>query len=42
MKKLEKFVNSKLDKYGKGRDFPGKKYVSRLSPHIHFGEVSPH
>ena len=25
-----------------GRNFPSKKVVSRLSPHLHFGEISPH
>ncbi|MBM3533727.1 MAG: deoxyribodipyrimidine photo-lyase [Alphaproteobacteria bacterium] len=27
--------------YGRARDFPGEEGTSRLSPHLHFGEVSP-
>ena len=36
------FVDGGLDGYKKGRDFPSKAHVSRLSPHLAFGEVSPH
>lgn len=39
--KLENFINSKLIKYKELRDFPGESYVSYLSPHLHFGEISP-
>lgn len=39
---LNKFLNHGLHHYDKGRDFPGQDNVSRLSPHLHFGEVSPH
>ena len=34
------FTDFGIDHYGKGRDFPAKKYVSRLSPYLHFGEIS--
>lgn len=31
-----------IDDYRKGRDFPARKNVSRLSPHLHWGEISVH
>tara|TARA_X000001036_G_scaffold418733_1_gene437859 strand:- start:6212 stop:7612 length:1401 start_codon:yes stop_codon:yes gene_type:complete len=37
---LKTFINTGLSNYKKGRNFPSKKNVSRLSPHIHFGEIS--
>ncbi len=40
-KKLEKFISNRLENYKKGRDFPVLNSVSRLSPHLHFGEISP-
>lgn len=39
-KKLEKFVVNGLANYKEGRNFPSKPFVSRLSPHLHFGEIS--
>lgn len=39
--KLEEFLKARLDQYRQGRDFPGMEKVSRLSPHLHFGEISP-
>lgn len=39
--RMEKFFEEGIDHYKKGRDFPAKPYVSRLSPHLHFGEISP-
>lgn len=36
------FVDQGLDRYKDGRNLPSKHYVSRLSPHLHFGEISPH
>ena len=39
---LKKFLDHGLHDYGKGRDFPAQESVSRLSPHLHFGEISPH
>ena len=35
------FIENRLHDYKDGRNFPSKKNVSRLSPHLHFGEVSP-
>lgn len=42
MKKLEIFIDHGLHDYKKGRDFPAAGKVSQLSPHIHWGEISPH
>ncbi len=40
--KLEAFCSDTLDDYRRGRDFPAIDATSRLSPHLHFGELSPH
>lgn len=39
--RLEEFIEHKLSGYGICRDFPVSDHTSLLSPHIHFGEVSP-
>jgi deoxyribodipyrimidine photo-lyase len=39
--KLQKFINNKLSNYGTGRDRPDTDFTSKLSPHLHFGEISP-
>ena len=39
--RLGNFLDEALDHYAKGRDVPGKDFTSRLSPHLHWGEVSP-
>jgi deoxyribodipyrimidine photo-lyase len=43
--KLNKFLNAEEDNginnYKEGRNFPAKPNTSKLSPHIHFGEISP-
>ncbi|MBY0280615.1 MAG: DNA photolyase family protein [Alphaproteobacteria bacterium] len=39
--KLEIFLNEGLSDYKEGRNFPNKSKTSRLSPHLHFGEISP-
>ena len=39
--RLNDFVNEGLTGYKEGRNFPRKNNVSRLSPHLHFGEISP-
>ena len=39
---LEHFCDNGLSQYREGRDFPGIEATSRLSPHLHFGEISPH
>lgn len=40
-KTLQNFLNSGIEQYKQGRDFPALPAVSRLSPHLHFGELSP-
>ncbi len=39
--RLKTFVSEILKDYETGRDFPAQQSVSRLSPHLHFGEISP-
>ena len=39
--RLHSFLESGLARYKEGRDRPDKDYVSRLSPHLHNGEISP-
>ena len=38
---LAKFIGAGLAAYAEGRDRPDKAYTSRLSPHLHWGEISP-
>lgn len=38
---LERFLAQGIAGYRERRDFPGQPGVSRLSPHLHFGEISP-
>ena len=38
---LRDFIKRKLVDYETGRDFPAGNATSSLSPHLHFGEVSP-
>ncbi len=38
---LERFIELGLDGYAEGRDRPDRDNVSYLSPHLHFGEISP-
>ena len=40
-KKLREFLDNGLVGYADGRNRPDRNNVSRLSPHIHFGEISP-
>ena len=40
--RLQEFLVVGLRNYKEGRNFPAKPNVSRLSPHLHFGEISPH
>ncbi|MBF0587290.1 deoxyribodipyrimidine photo-lyase [Prosthecochloris sp. N3] len=40
-KRLKEFVQHGLQGYSKGRDFPAEPHVSRLSPSLRFGEISP-
>ena len=39
--RLQAFLSSGIDHYDEGRNRPDRAYVSRLSPHLHFGEISP-
>ncbi|QTN36480.1 cryptochrome/photolyase family protein [Cognatishimia activa] len=39
--RLEHFLSDDLKGYKTGRDRPDQTHVSRLSPHLHFGEISP-
>ncbi|MFN3537066.1 MAG: cryptochrome/photolyase family protein, partial [Brevundimonas sp.] len=38
---VARFLAGPLKAYDDGRDVPGKTGTSRLSPHLHFGEISP-
>jgi deoxyribodipyrimidine photo-lyase len=38
---MELFLRESLINYDQHRDFPGETSTSRLSPHLHFGEISP-
>nr|MDQ6894264.1 DNA photolyase family protein [Acidobacteriota bacterium] len=38
---LAGFMAGKLEGYEQGRDFPARDATSRLSPHLHFGTISP-
>jgi deoxyribodipyrimidine photo-lyase len=38
---LSKFTESAIDRYSQGRDRPDIEGTSRLSPHLHFGEIGP-
>ena len=40
--RLSEFLASGLTDYRVGRDYPAERSVSRLSPHLHHGEISPH
>ena len=39
--RLKTFVASAVSAYAKGRNLPGEDGTSMLSPHLHFGELSP-
>jgi len=38
---LARFLNGPIEGYHEARDWPAKPGTSRLSPHLHFGEISP-
>lgn len=38
---LEAFCNEAVGDYAQARDLPARHGTSRLSPHLHFGEISP-
>lgn len=39
--RLSEFIHTHLQNYKLNRDIPEKNATSRLSPHLHFGEISP-
>ena len=40
-KTLQRFLKKGFKDYKEGRNFPGRDVLSHLSPHTHFGELSP-
>ena len=40
-KRFQIFTDEGLSQYKNGRNFPAKPFVSKISPHLHFGEISP-
>jgi deoxyribodipyrimidine photo-lyase len=38
---LERFLDTSVANYGETRNLPAQSGTSRLSPHLHFGEISP-
>ena len=38
---LDRFLSGVIDGYSANRDLPGVEGTSRLSPHLHFGEIGP-
>lgn len=40
--RFQTFIKEGLLHYQEGRNFPAQPYVSRLSPYLHFGQISPH
>ena len=39
--RLDRFLDKGIRNYKEGRNRPDQSFVSRLSPHLHFGEISP-
>jgi len=39
--RLDQFLDGTLARYADARDLPGHAGTSRLSPHLHFGEIGP-
>ena len=39
-KNLKNFLENGLRDYQSGRDYPSLNCTSKLSPHLHFGEIS--
>lgn len=39
--RLDEFLGNGLAHYKEGRNLPAKPYTSRLSPYLHFGQLSP-
>ncbi len=41
LERLERFIRQMLDGYDRQRDIPAEDGTSGLSPHLHFGEITP-
>ena len=41
LEQLDRFLDDGVDEYDEARDRPGITGTSRLSPHLHFGEIGP-
>ena len=41
LQRFERFLNDGVTTYREDRDAPGESGTSRLSPHLHFGEIGP-
>jgi deoxyribodipyrimidine photo-lyase len=41
LRKLDRFLSTSVADYPQGRDVPACDSTSRLSPHLHFGEIAP-
>lgn len=41
VEKAKRFIANGIDDYGENRDFPSVEGTSGLSPHLHFGEITP-
>ncbi len=41
LEKLEFFIENSLQNYKDGRNYPSKSFTSKLSPYLHFGQISP-
>ena len=39
--RLQRFLRNAVERYATGRNLPGEDGTSMLSPHLHFGEISP-
>jgi deoxyribodipyrimidine photo-lyase len=39
--RLHDFLNQSIHRYADGRDIPGEDNTSRLSPYLHWGQISP-
>ena len=41
-KRWQDFLREGISDYKDGRNLPAKSYVSKMSPYLHFGEISPY
>lgn len=41
IKRLRIFINEKLEGYANKSNDPGEEFISKLSPYLHFGNISP-